>query len=126
MKQNLAGHSGAGASGKPLPSTLEIIKSALRADPALSPADRAELLARLRQRPAPKEAASPPAAPPTVWTRARVAEALGGRSLRFVDELARTGVLRKIVLPGRQRACGFVAADVQRLIVAGTTENEGA
>jgi hypothetical protein len=36
--------------------------------------------------------------------------------LRFVDKLAVQGVLRRVKLPGRQRACGFLADEVDRLM----------
>jgi hypothetical protein len=38
------------------------------------------------------------------------------RSLRFVDTLAKRGVLNKVKLPGRQRALGFRQDEVLALI----------
>ncbi len=39
-----------------------------------------------------------------------------GRSVRALDLLAKQGHLRKVLLPGRTRAGGFVAADVFALL----------
>jgi hypothetical protein len=52
-----------------------------------------------------------------VLTRIDVARRFN-RSLRFVDKLAVEGILRRVKMPGRQRACGFLAEEVDRLMVA--------
>jgi hypothetical protein len=36
--------------------------------------------------------------------------------MRFVDKLAVEGILRRVKMPGRQRGCGFLADEVERLI----------
>lgn len=56
-------------------------------------------------------------AEPRLVRRAEVARRLS-RSLRFVDKLAASGVLAKRKLPGRVRALGFLASDVDALILA--------
>lgn len=40
-------------------------------------------------------------------------------SLRSLDRLAASGALRKRTLPGRERASGFLASDVEALILGG-------
>ena len=52
-----------------------------------------------------------------ILTRAEVAKRFD-RSLRFVDKLAAEGVLQRVTLPGRVRACGYREADVERLLSA--------
>ncbi|HEY9173724.1 MAG TPA: hypothetical protein VI136_15670 [Verrucomicrobiae bacterium] len=99
--------------------TIELIRAALKTDPTVSPADRTRLLVQLRQRPDAVKTTAPPENLAAIWTRKRVAEAMGSRSLRFVDRLAQDGILEKVKLPGRQRGAGFRAADVQRLIGEG-------
>lgn len=99
--------------------TIELLRAALKSDPTVSPAGRARLLAQLRQYPDGLRANPPPENLAAIWTRKRVAEAMGSRSLRFVDRLAQDGILEKVKLPGRQRGAGFRAADVQRLIGEG-------
>jgi predicted DNA-binding transcriptional regulator AlpA len=97
-----------------LHTTLEIVRSGLKADPTLTPQDRARLLAALREPAAQKST-------PEIFTesrlvrRAEVARRLSC-SLRTVDKLAASGVLAKRKLPGRLRASGFLASDVDSLI----------
>ena len=108
-----------------LASTLDVLKSVLRSDPTLSPAERATLLARLRQKP---EDAKPGATAPSevrIIRRHEAARRLAC-SLRPVDSLAATGVLRRRKLPGRVRASGFLASELDALILSGMPcpENE--
>jgi predicted DNA-binding transcriptional regulator AlpA len=97
-----------------LSTTLEIVRSGLKGDPTLTPQDRARLIAALREPTAQKSA-------PIIFTeprlvrRAEVARRLSC-SLRTVDKLAASGVLAKRKLPGRLRASGFLASDVDSLI----------
>jgi hypothetical protein len=100
-----------------LQSTLDVLKSVLRSDPTVSPTERAQLLAQIRQ-----GGRAAPTAPvlrsePRLVRRAEAARRLSC-SLRTVDSLAATGVLKKRKLPGRVRASGFLLADVEALIVA--------
>jgi hypothetical protein len=67
------------------------------------------------------------AAPPRearLLRREVVAERLGC-SLRTVDHLAAEGVLRKVTLPGRKRACGFLDAAVEALLTGGASDEPG-
>src|ERR1700691_1120527 len=106
-----------------LNTTLEIVRSGLKADPTITPQDRQRLLAILRA----------PAAQifvPVISTefrlirRAETARRLSC-SLRTVDKLAASGVLIKRKLPGRVRASGFLASDVDRLIADCGKQNGG-
>ena len=99
-----------------LNTTLEIVRSGLKADPTLTPQERARLLAAMRESPAQRPAPMISAEPRLV-RRAEVARRLS-RSLRFVDKLAASGVLTKRKLPGRVRASGFLASDIDTLILA--------
>jgi hypothetical protein len=38
-------------------------------------------------------------------------------TLRTVDKLAASGILKKLKLPGRTRSCGFLESDVLALII---------
>lgn len=105
-----------------LETTLAIIKSGLKGDPSISPRERAALLARLRNglndtkpEPLPEPAAR--------LIRRREAAARLSCSLRLVDRLAATGVLRRRKLPGRTRASGFLESDVASLVVGRAHEN---
>lgn len=104
-----------------LATTLDIIKSGLKADPSLSVADRMRLLTLVRSGlHAPKGALAAPTEVRLV-RRAEAARRLGC-SLRLVDRLAKDGVLPKRRLPNRQRAAGFLEADLLALIVGGRTK----
>lgn len=95
-------------------STIEIIKATVKADPQATPADRANLLAFLRNG---GNVETTPAAPAENRLLRRVEAArLLGRSARTVDELAQQGILFKVKLPGRKRAAGFRYTDVVALI----------
>ncbi|MGO9588212.1 MAG: hypothetical protein ACLP2Y_18705 [Limisphaerales bacterium] len=106
-----------------LNTTLEIVRSGLKADPTLTPQDRLRLIAALRESVAQKPA-------PVISTelrlirRAEVARRLSC-CLRMVDKLAASGVLVKHKLPGRVRAAGFLATDVDRLIADCGKKNGG-
>jgi hypothetical protein len=56
-----------------------------------------------------------------VLRRADVADMLG-RSVRAVDRLAASGVLRRVRLPGQKHAAGFLAHEVETLLTAGGGE----
>jgi hypothetical protein len=99
-----------------LATTIKIVRSGLESDPSLTPADRTRLMAVLRNGVTPhKPDCPPPDNTPRLIRRAEVARQLS-RSLRFVDKLAASGVLTKRKLPGRVRASGFLASDVDKLI----------
>jgi predicted DNA-binding transcriptional regulator AlpA len=98
-----------------LATTIEIIRSGLKADPSLTPAVRARIVAMLRnglETPKPETATERVA---RIIRRAEVAQRLSC-SLRMVDGLAASGVLKKRKLPGRIRASGFLESDVTALI----------
>jgi len=95
-----------------LTSTLEIIRAALKADATVSAAERTRLLALLRNGGAPGHPpTAPPDTSPRILRRAEVARRLAV-STRTVDDLP----LRKIKLPGRVRAAGFLEPDVNALL----------
>ena len=95
-----------------LPTTLQIVKSGLQADPSLTPTDRARLLAVLRNGATPHgKPETPPGGTARLLRRAEVARRLA-ISTRTVDKLP----LRKIRLPGRIRAAGFLEGDVNELL----------
>lgn len=100
-----------------LPTTIQIIRSALQADPTVTPRDRARLLALLRKRPVLTDVETRTASVARIIRRSEAASRLSC-SLRTVDKLAATGVLRKRRLPGRLRSAGFLEADVTALITA--------
>jgi hypothetical protein len=101
-----------------LPSTLDLLKSVLRSDPTLSPADRAILLSRIRQKPEDPKGETAGTGEVRIIRRVEAAKRLSC-SLRTVDSLAATGVLKRRKLPGRVRASGFLASEVDTLILSG-------
>lgn len=99
-----------------LPTTMEAMKALLKTDPALTPLDRQRIVETIRTHGRHIET---PRAPVTrdkrILSRREVAQRFS-RSLRFVDHLAKAGTLRRVMLPGRQRACGFLAEEVEALM----------
>jgi hypothetical protein len=98
-----------------LPTTMDIIRSGLKADPTLTPADRAKLLTLLRAGPNPPGTQTADARQPQLIRRDEAARRLAC-SPRTVDKLGANGVLRRVILPGRQRAAGFLEGDITSLI----------
>ncbi len=98
-----------------LPTTLDAIKSILRADPSVSVAERARLMALLRKGPEKLDAVPVNVPEPRILRRDEVARRLSV-SLRCVDRWAQIGMLRKIKLPGCTRAVGFLDSDINSLI----------
>jgi len=99
-----------------LSTTMQAVRSILTADPSVNPPERNRLLSLMRQGPEAK--AIPTAAPtgPRLMRRREVAECLSV-SLRTVDKYAATGMLHKRTLPDHKRASGFLAADVDALLL---------
>jgi len=96
-----------------LTQTLKIVRLGLETDPSLTPADRARLLAVLRNGATPhgKSASEQADHAPRLLRRAEVSRRLSC-SLRTVDKLP----VKKVKLPGRTRAAGFLEADINALL----------
>ena len=106
-----------------LTTTLDAVKALLKADPALTPADRARIVASVRNHGREVETPRTGAVPEKrILPRSEVARRFN-RSLRFVDHLAKAGTLRRVTLPGRKRACGFLADEVERLMTGEGVES---
>ena len=98
--------------------TMVAVQAVMKADPALTPADRARIMASIRNHG--KQCETPRTVAiqeKRILTRADVARRFN-RSLRFVDHLAKAGTLRRVKLPGHTRACGFLAEEVERLMTS--------
>lgn len=100
-----------------LPTTIDAVKALLRADPTVTPADRMAIIAIIRNHG--KSVVTKPTGPveKRIMRRDEVARRFA-MSLRSVDKMATDGILRRVRLPGRRRACGFVADEVERLITS--------
>jgi hypothetical protein len=99
-----------------LVTTIELLRAGLKADPTITPAKRARLVAMLRN--GDDESLKQDAAPVIRQRCIRRDEAarLLAVTLRTVDKLAASGILKKLKLPGRIRSCGFLECDVLALI----------
>jgi predicted DNA-binding transcriptional regulator AlpA len=102
-----------------LATTIEIIRSGLKADPSLNPADRTRILAAIRNGTFTPTTGTTSASEPRLVRRAEAARRLGC-SMRLVDRLAKDGILPKRRLPNRQRAAGFLESDLNALIAGRT------
>jgi hypothetical protein len=94
--------------------TIRMIRIHLQVDDSITPAERERLMRRLG---APTSSETP--TPPTdrLLRRAEAGRMLG-RSVKTVDRWASTGILRRIVVPSRRRAAGFLMSDLNALISA--------
>jgi len=101
-----------------LSTTLDAIKSILRADPTITVSERLAIVACIREhgrrQPPQKEVNTDN----RIMRRKEVAE-LFSRNVRAIDRMAKDGILNKVQLPGRRKCCGFRSQDVARLIEAG-------
>ena len=100
-----------------LDSTIELIHAGLKTDPTLSSDERTRLLVVLRNhgKPIPSPQPTSQKVAPKIIRRKEAAERLNS-SLRFVDLLARQGILKKCVLPGRTRAVGILESSLLVLL----------
>lgn len=102
---------------KPAESTVEAVRAVLKTDPNFSAADRARKIAQFRGTGTPL--AMPSVAvdtAPKIIRRKQACERYGC-SLRLIDKLAQEGLLKKVKLPGRTRAVGFLESDINALLL---------
>jgi len=107
-----------------LPTALEAVRAVLKAGPTVSPGQRTQILTVVRQGDQPPPPAASTPEPSQVLTRAEVARRFS-RSIRFVDYLAKQGVLRRITMPGRSRAVGFLAQEVDAVMRSEASQPAG-
>ncbi|MBU0715295.1 MAG: hypothetical protein KJ964_08060 [Verrucomicrobia bacterium] len=100
-----------------LNTTANLLGTALKTDPTITPADRVAILAAIKNHGKPPDKPAPVIVPECrIVRRAETARRLS-RSLRTVDLLAKTGVLHKMKFPGRTRAAGFLSSEIDNLLV---------
>jgi hypothetical protein len=98
-----------------LTTTQKAIASILETDQSIDPGTRARMMAALRDQGKADPATANAPAPARLLRRGEVAKRLAVTT-RAVDEWARTGILKRVHLPGRVRGAGFRESDVQALI----------
>ena len=91
-------------------STIEICNVALKADLTVAAEERARILGIIRN-----GDSTPAKHVQRIVRRAEAAQTLSV-SLRMIDKLTSEGVLRKRILPGRKRGCGFLESDLLALV----------
>jgi len=99
-----------------LATTTDAIRAMLKADPTVTPDERRGLLAAIRNYGRAEPTPEAPLAPAAGILRRREVATLLKRSDRAVDRMATEGILSKVTLPGRKRACGFRASEIHGLI----------
>ena len=98
-----------------LPTTKDIISSALKGDPTITPDARKRMLKLLCDAPTLVEKAD------RIMTREEVAKLLN-ISVRCVDKWAAEDLIPRVIIPGRKRALGFRRSDVEALIIEKVSE----
>lgn len=101
--------------------TLEVVRSVLKADDEVTPAERNAFLAHLRNGGAPKTNTED-AARPRIYRRSEAARLIG-RSLRSIDLMAAQGLLKKVRFKGRKHVGGITAESLDNLIASGSAGN---
>ena len=101
--------------------TLTGVAALIRSDATIEPRARTRLLALIKSGGTPPETNRPTG--PRIYHR-REAARLAGRSLRWVDSIARRGLVRRVRMPGNIRAVGILAADLEKLIESATVTPE--
>ena len=107
-----------------LSTTKKAIASIQETDPTVDPATRARMMAALQDQGRTGASAGTAVAPTRLLRRGEVAKRMSVTT-RAVDEWARTGILKRVHLPGRVRGAGFRESDVQALIESVTAEQAG-
>jgi predicted DNA-binding transcriptional regulator AlpA len=102
---------------RPLPSTVRTFKALLETDPTIAPAHRTLYVRFFRDGypPDPKGFEPPPDVVPRVIRRKEAANRLAC-CVRVIDRLAQEGKLKRVRLPGRSRAAGFLESDINALL----------
>jgi hypothetical protein len=98
-----------------LATTKQAIAAILQADQSVDPAARGRMLEALQAAERGKAGEVVPLPPARLVRRGEAAKRLAVTP-RAVDLWARSGLLTKVHLPGRKRACGFREADIDTLI----------
>ena len=98
--------------------TQEAVRALLKSDPTLAPQDRAQILSVLKSHGLATAVTDTAHKPPRLLRRSETAARLGC-TIRQIDNLAREGILTRIILRGRKRAAGFREAEVNKLIEGG-------
>jgi hypothetical protein len=106
-----------------LATTLDVVRSALKADPTVTPADRARLIALLKNGKSAAPILPTPAPKPRILRRAEAAERLG-RSVRSIDMLCAEGSLQKIKFPGRKHFAGISESSLLALMGGASFVND--
>jgi len=94
--------------------TYLAIRALMSADGTMHPRDRTAILAAVRNHGQQPNQPTPPNLP-KILSRAKVAEMLCCTP-RSVDNLSHEGFLPRVRIPGRERALGYLLADVIELI----------
>ena len=103
-----------------LPTTIAIIKKVLEADTSIGLIDRQEIITVMLNYEKNKcsQTGSKSASETRIVRHAEVARRLGV-TVRTVHTLSNQGIIHKLKLPGRQRACGFSSVEIEKLIGGG-------
>lgn len=106
-----------------LPSTLEIIKTTLKNDKTLSDVEYKRFITMLRFGGNETGQTNTKPTEKRILRRPEVARRMSV-GLRTIDKWAKEGILRKMKLPGRKRACGFLSSEIDALMTKNISENE--
>jgi len=95
--------------------TYQAVKAILKTDDSINAVERKLFLDLLRE--SPRRCSTQEKEPgDNILRRSEVAKLLSV-SLRAIDQWAEEGILRKMKIPGRMRAIGFLRSDIERLLV---------
>ena len=97
--------------------TVQILDATLRADSTVTSGQRSKILKLARGEEVQSATAqNDNGQPARIYSRAEAAKLVGDKSPRYVDLLAKRGLLQKFTPPGNVRAIGITSASLEAFI----------
>ena len=94
--------------------SVAIISATLKADASVPVSERNRILKLIRGESAPVQNDNGRA--PKIYSREQVAQILGDKTERYIDQLCKRGLLQKFIPPGNVRAIGVTASSLNQFL----------
>lgn len=97
-------------------STLKICDAAIKADETVTPAERARKLKIIRGEVPALTSENGNGHEPRIYSREEAAKMVGDKTTRYIDQLARRGLLKKFTPKGNRRSIGICGESLRAFI----------